>query len=409
MLVPSAIRAGIEPVVMDYFADWDVAQWRFEGRQVQSIRLNHFDEVRDHKWSSLADGTILGGGFEVDLDLVQRLASETNLLANGVPTIRRFQRMSQLLASVSRAGFDVPEMLSGCAPLDPANWLIKHEKGRGGFHVRRLQPSDMKRGVDKKTYCQKFVKGTTYSALFCSFCEEKPGRTKTNLVGITRQLNGVAWLLGSAFGYCGSIGPLHELLDSCRVQSRQGQNPTLRETLNQFGTKLGHSWGMQGIWGVDFILQQDDGRHRAHFVDVNPRIPASAELYDIETNILQLQLDAFQKTSVSAWDAPIPSCVEAKAIVFRARNDAPLVVDRSRFDWLTSQVRQDFFLQPIEGTTLADIPNLGTVIQPGHPILTIRIRCRRNQPVEGMQQRLMRQLRMETAKIRQFLAQSPGT
>ena len=104
-------------------------------------------------------------------------------------------------------------------------------------------------------YFQRFIEGPSFSAIYAAV----EGRAE--LLGVTRQLVGTT---GSPFAYRGSIGPIS-------LSSR----PT--GMLSELGWVLASSFPLIGLFGVDFILRDDD----IWPVEVNPRYTASVEVLEL--------------------------------------------------------------------------------------------------------------------------------
>ena len=88
-----------------------------------------------------------------------------------------------------------------------------------------------------------------------------PAKARRSLIGVTRQLIGAP---GSPFAYRGSIGPV-------TISER------LKARLDLMGRVLASEFALVGLFGVDFILRDDEPWP----VEVNPRYTASVEVLEL--------------------------------------------------------------------------------------------------------------------------------
>ena len=173
-------------------------------------------------------------------------------------------------------------------------------------------------------------------------------------MGVTEQIIGESWLNAKPFQYAGSIGPLEI-------------SPALEQELQRLGEVLRIGCGLRGLFGVDFILQDD----RPWLVEVNPRYTASIEVLEYATG---LQALAHHRAAFDERGCVSAPCFESRHTTGHLRNSArvgkailfapKLLVFPDRGPWI---VRTD----PRNCPDFADIPAPGEVIEEGWPILTI--------------------------------------
>jgi predicted ATP-grasp superfamily ATP-dependent carboligase len=213
--------------------------------------------------------------------------------------------------------------------------------GGRGIRIWNGEPLREKNGL----FLQELISGLPCSAVFVG--DKKVAR----LLGVTEQLIGEPLLEADPFIYCGSIGPMR--LDS--------HAPA---TLKKIGNTLAVKAEIQGLFGVDFILQDDVPWP----VEVNPRYTASVEILEYATGIKALgwNRQAFSKASLpEAPDLHLdePSA-HGKAILF-AKQDLVFPEDGPWMSCLKKECR-------FEGVPdYADIPAAGEPICQGKPILTL--------------------------------------
>ena len=104
-------------------------------------------------------------------------------------------------------------------------------------------------------FYQERIDGLSLSALFIG------GSVKPTFAGVTRQLIGRP---GADFAYVGSLGPWPV-------------TPAEATRIRTLGAVLATSFGLRGLFGVDFILS--DGHPWP--VEINPRYTASVEVLEL--------------------------------------------------------------------------------------------------------------------------------
>ena len=164
------------------------------------------------------------------------------------------------------------------------------------------------------------------------------GQGHCRLLGVTRQLVGLAGFHAGEFSYCGSIGPL-ELDDA---ENRQW---------HRIGEVISAEFELKGLFGVDAIKCEDG----IYPVEVNPRYTASVEVLELSLGFRAIKFHR------DACNNRLPDCEDGgsgkligKAILF-----APA-------DLKFAECGGD-------GFSIADIPAPGTSIQQGQPILTVLV------------------------------------
>ena len=226
--------------------------------------------------------------------------------------------------------------------------MLKPVCGAGGSGICFVSDAETA-GLRRKTYCQEYVEGESYSAVYLG-----NGRT-ARLAGATRQLVGDGWLHAGLFQYCGSIGPL-PLGDA------------LQTALAKIGDVLAKGCGLRGLFGVDFILRGET----PYPVEVNPRYTASLEVLEYATG-WQALLDHAKLFDFPAGESA-PRCSQAvpfigKAILFA--KEALVFPQDGPWNDTVRESASVYELPPF-----ADIPQAGEPIERGRPILTLFARGR---------------------------------
>jgi len=338
----SALRAGLRPICADLFADGDL-QARCAVRRIEPNDYPHgFLDLTE--WN--APGPWLyTGGLENRPTLIDEMAQRRQpLWGNSAAVLRRVRSPFTVRKVLCEAGLPCPRLWDGDGPPPPdGHWLMKPLAGAGGSGIRVWQGSVSSSGTPRPVYWQEFIRGDSCAAIYLG-----DGQT-ARLLGVTRQLVGESWLHAAAFHYCGSVGPL--ALDPARQQA-----------FADIGAALGGGFGLRGLFGVDCILH--DGV--PYPVEVNPRYTASVEAIEYATGLCAQALHrlAFDPAAPVPPSPIEPTAVVGKVILF-ARAPLRFPAHGTWQSWATAFPSVEIM------PTFADIPQPGTVIEPGRPILTL--------------------------------------
>lgn len=377
-LTQSAQQAGFNVDVFDLFGDWDLQKSVAEGSQTGTPQTpgRVFSARKFRDLFRLVDmskyrAAIIGGGLESKIDLVRRL--EIPVLGCQASQLKRLQSHSCLKIMpdlVERAGARWPITQT----IEPQNcqtspWILKSLRGSGGNHVR-LWPSS---NIDPRFFFrqhyvfQRYVDGFNFSALFVAQgkIRQRDKRIGSNLpcipacllIGCSQQLVGEPDFGARPFAYCGSIAPL-QLTDA------------IWNVIERLGWEISSEFEIDGLFGIDLIATEEG----VWLIEINPRIPASAELYE-----RLARLNA--QDSCSVFRTHVDACfgrIETKRTVFRAANryvakgilfcksEKGLIIDETIF----GELERLYLADPGSPRKLADIPNQRTHIESGEPILT---------------------------------------
>jgi predicted ATP-grasp superfamily ATP-dependent carboligase len=327
----SARRAGLRPWCADLFADADLRAIApavaLPGREYPHGFLPLL------RWAP-AGPVLYTGGLENHPDLIDALALERPLWGNPGPVLRRVRDPLRLQSVLTAAGITMPATLEAPTGLPTdGTWLLKPRRGAGGAGIAPWCGQEPAPGRD---YCwQRRVSGQPRSALFLGDGQ------RSWCLGWAEQLVGTPWLHAGPFSFCGAVGPL--------PWDRH------RSALERLGDLLVQSFGLRGVFGVDMMVESEV----FWVLEVNPRYPASAELYEhaFGISLIAAQQRLFQGGTLAEVQANLPEAPQTgcKLILF-----AP-----SAFSFDPAR------LPGIRGVELADIPMPGTAVAKGQPILTI--------------------------------------
>ncbi|MCA9214639.1 MAG: ATP-grasp domain-containing protein [Planctomycetales bacterium] len=330
----SALRAGFQVVAADLFADADLRQ-----AANAAFKISEYPEGFEQVLRSASyDHWMITGALENYANLIDKWRSEfpnyrgCDSIAIASVRSNAWQRVLQ------DHGVYIPceKPIDPCDSVVPDGWLCKRRRSAGGMHV--LPPSTQILESHDDCYLQKQIDGEPVSATFVASDDS------CFLLGTCEQLFGTEWNAPSTFAHVGAIGPLH-ISDS------------VKDRWQTIGDLLAERCGLRGVFGVDAIQRADV----IIPIEVNPRYPSSAELFDRANptqSVVALHIAACTNQTF-AIDQSRTISIHGKAIVWAT---SPVVVtDDLTSCWLkrASEVR-DF----------ADIPQ-PTTIAAGQPVMTI--------------------------------------
>ena len=359
--VVSAIGAGFSVAAYDLFADHDCKLACDQaGRDEASIaRIDSLDQIvdivsnRQHDLSRRKPGVaILCGGIEQCHSAMKAVEDWMPIAGCSTESMTLINDWSRLAEIFKQSGcFAAATVNRLPVEATPADWLRKPVVGAGGMMIRLARDSDLSSTANLAAHIyQQRIQGHSWSALFAARDGE------STLVGVTRQLVGDRRFTNSPFAYCGSVGPL-------RLKT------AYENQLLELGKQLTQAFHIPGLFGVDFILNE----RGIWPVDINPRITASAELFeafDRETeqprafNMILAQLGEINLATCSIDNVRPATRIRGKAVVFH-QTPRVLHVTRETLDNLCSLVRA--------GLCISDIPNIGAEIAPDQPMATVHV------------------------------------
>ena len=384
-LIASCLAGECVPVAFDFFADWDGQRLiREVGCAGASLtKIEGYADLLDYDLASLGDAAILAGGAELRPELVAAVGRQLPLLGTGENALATIADPIEWLHVLKEAGCRVPESRRNLPVGSEGDWLVKQRGSCGGSGVRVVADAD---GLLGGCYYQKRIAGESFSAVLVSHCQGEGGVERTFLLGCTRQ-----WLAADfdggrskrdadwrAFAYRGSVGPI-------------AVAESVKQQVGRIANELAREFSLAGVWGLDFVLDTDG---QVWPVDLNPRITASAELFEAAIansasgfhSVVDLHLsvcDSERGRGGKDFEILISELMvgqnnatcEAKRFLFF---DGPGIfkMDQSKFKQLSRLYVRDFFQGSQVGVSIADIPEIGDQIAPGRPLMTMRSRAK---------------------------------
>lgn len=331
----SALRAGLTPFAADLFTDRDL------NSVAPCVRVPpdaYPEGLIGTAAAQPASPWLYTGALENRPDLVDRLAAFRPLWGNHGATLRVARDPIAVAEVVRSAGLPVPEvrLAPDGLPRD-GSWLRKPLASAGGRDVAALGPDTAP--ARRPVYFQERIDGLSLSAVFIA------AGGKAVLAGVTRQLVGRA---GAEFAYRGNLAPWPVEAKSLR-------------RIETLGNALVHRIGLVGLFGVDLVLD-DNGRPWP--VEVNPRYTASVEVIELATGrpLMDDHRRACEGRDIALSPLqPSPRRFVAKEIVY-AETDGLFCHDEPPLAVATD---------PFRIPCVADVPEAGTPIAAGDPVLTV--------------------------------------
>lgn len=370
---------GIRPILVDHFGDHDAkavcehyVPWDTPPLAGCEVKPTVDEPTPSSRYGELlkcvetitnANRSVIvlsGGGTENHPALLRCMAQNYRLLGASADQIQilREPRFWREVAANSGIGFPQTFLDADSENADSENadsqdvaktppYLAKPFAGAGGLNIRRASEAD------SGFYLQQFIPGRS---LGISFVLSPSGAT---LIGVTESLDCDAWYGPREFIYRGSWGP---------VTLRPNQIKKLKCAARYIQCET----GLRGWLQFDVI---EDGNGKLWLLELNPRWTAGMEvLVKTGANPVAMHLSACScdwaegGEELNSSKASSKSCAEecaeyfAKAVYY---TPADIELTPKRLSSLHS----------LPSGSFADIPSaqmLGSVIEAGHPALTLR-------------------------------------
>lgn len=292
-LAESAARGGWRPIVVDAFGDTDTR--RVASRYVALPLVDGKVDV-DRLGSLVADlvpvhkrcGLVYGACLAAAPALLERLAAGRTLYGNAAPVVRAVREPRRFFRVLDRLGIDHPAVRF-TSPPRRAGWLVKNALGEGGAHVRFDAAGDRWSDTD---YWQQFVPGPPMSVTFLADGE------RAQILGVNTLF--VDAVPHAPFRYGGAMN--HAALGAAA-----------RRRIEDAIARLVVAFELRGLNGLDFIA----GENGPQVLEINPRPPASFELYEpaVRSGLLSLHLRA-SRGRLPGVVPPKPRRIHAYRVVY---------------------------------------------------------------------------------------------
>ena len=339
----SAIRAGLQPVCADQFADVDL-------QNVAKVSaVEDYPQGLTKAVSRLPDGPVVyTGALENHPQILTEIAAQRAVLGNDAATATACRDPHRLYEVLSQSHVPCLGVRRSDDPPPPdGQWLLKPIHGAAGRGIVVWdEAASASPTLNEPHYFQQRGGEETISAVYLA--AQDP--LQVRYVGLTRQLVGRHELNAPPFSWCGSIGPL----------SLETRGEILARRV---GTVLAHRFGLQGLFGCDFVLNADG---EPLLTELNPRYTGSTEVLECLCGATLLA------DHVAATGGELPedlqqspvelpgNAVAGKAILYSDRD--LLAPDTSNWEHTTPE-------KPLPG--FADLPRAGSLVRRGGPFCSI--------------------------------------
>ncbi|WP_157200459.1 ATP-grasp domain-containing protein [Methylomonas lenta] len=271
MLTQMAVDTGFLPIAVDCYADEDTRILALDVVKVASLAVADIhvaidDLIKKHGVKYL----IYGSGFETQLSSLDYLESRFIVLGNAFKLFQRFHDKADFFRNLKLLNINHPESVLS-PPDDNGDWLIKPMQGHGGQDVARFDGSQAFSG---DFYWQRYQAGETFSVLFVA-CNDQ-----ISVLGFNRQ-----WSCSN---------PVQEFLFA-GIKNHAAVSEENQVLLGNWLQALVELYPMQGLGSLDFIIYDEI----CYLLEINARIPASAQLYG--KSVLNLHLQACMER-LPDWD-----------------------------------------------------------------------------------------------------------
>jgi uncharacterized protein len=273
----STVRAGFSPWCIDQFGDRDLTRIAADIKTVSDWPVGieaAFRDAPDADW-------LYTGALENDPELIGRLSESRRLLGCG-PDVLKYIRDPRWLARtlvkaslpslpviVSTTDFEttISDHPVTATAHSSAQWILKPQTSAAGINVCDFEPGGADPPDLSRYFMQKKATGRSISGLYLG----SSGGVK--LLGMCEQLCRGPAGDASSYVYAGSLGPLStDDIPQRAFHQAQQIGSAISNWLEAEGTHF------KGLFGIDFILDGNSGD--LWTLEVNPRYPASAELYE---------------------------------------------------------------------------------------------------------------------------------
>ena len=328
----SCVRAGLVPTVVDFFADQDT-------RSIADVhRIRSYHDLLEKCNFPACHYVLFTGAIEHQKAVVERFLNRHKPLGNPLTGSFAIADPLHLFQWAQANHVNMPQTQKEI-PRSQGRWLSKRVHSSGGIGIVEFEEEITKQPEDR--FFQEFIGGTAVSVV------ARADNKNAVVLGCTHQLTGLEDFGAAGFKYCGSIGPTN-------------LSETMNSEIARITNSLAKDFELNGVFGIDFVINQDS----IWLIEVNPRYPASLEVLEIHSGTSML-LSTLTPISTSKR-------VLGKAIIYWNRERH--LNWRGSEDWLllVDLFYQEDLLELIETKiVIADVPNVGTKIKDGHPVLTV--------------------------------------
>lgn len=255
MLTQAAYNIGLKVTVIDCFADCDTQALTPHYYQVKSLALKDIQTLIELIKNQLSF-CIYGSGFEAYPDSLAFLETQFQLIGNSSTVFKAlqnkplfFQRLQQLNISFPAVFFTLEDKRH---QHKTTSYLVKPFDSLGGLDIQIMNAGTCHNLHNTPHYYQEYINGQSLSALFVA------NGKQAIIIGFNQQ-----WTVEKSYLFSGIIN--------------YAQLPIFhQQILYEWISKLTLSYKLQGLCSLDFIFYEN----KCYVLEINPRPPASMQLYE---------------------------------------------------------------------------------------------------------------------------------
>ncbi|NOU44195.1 MAG: ATP-grasp domain-containing protein [Methyloglobulus sp.] len=260
MLAEAAKKAGFKILVIDIYGDQETRNEAQEFRQISSLDKDNLLPAVDYFIDNYAvTHMVYGSGFEQYPENLGYLNNRLAVLGNTYDVFVRLQNKPDFFSVLKTLVIPYPEVIFERPPLKTlkpdTDWLIKPMQGQGGVGISVYKGCEASKPSD---YWQKYLDGIAYSVLFLA--DGHHGQ----IIGFNRQ-----WTT--------QLNSKDEFIFSGIINTT-GLSKEQKAEISAWLDKLIPVLSLKGLNSLDFIQSGNVN----HVLEINPRPPASLQLYDAD-------------------------------------------------------------------------------------------------------------------------------
>ncbi|MEM7401880.1 MAG: ATP-grasp domain-containing protein [Pseudomonadota bacterium] len=280
-------------VVIDGFADQDTIAATHYCKKIKRSRFGlDENEVINAINKLSADYTFSGLFYDAAIEINPHLLNKINIeniIGNSIETLQRCKDPHQFFPALKKHSIPFPDVRFSSNIDEPRNWLAKNHRSTGGLGVK----NDI--NEVEYSYLQKFIQGTSFSLTFLANAED------IQVLGANTQWHKQ---LGDAIPYA-YAGAINQTKLSGDVLKKAMRHTHI----------IAEEFDLVGLNSVDFISHENE----VYVLEVNPRIPASYELYETKRG------DLMREHILSCRERKLPTeqrtaLLRAHAILYAPNN-----------------------------------------------------------------------------------------
>lgn len=291
--------------MVDGFADVDTCAASAVSRKVPRTLLGLremevAEAVRELQGEYSLEGLLYDSALEFAPGLLDDIGAP-RVIGNSSTVLRRCKDPETFFSALDKNSISYPQVCFSQVRGDPGLWLQKNSKSVGG---RGIAPCTRESGHDPSVYLQRNMEGLSFSLTFLAD-------------GANIEVLGFNTLWHRT---CGPDRPyVYEGAVNRAELTQEQQSMALHYTVC-----LTREFNLVGLNSIDFILSNDC----VHVLEINPRIPATYELYETrQGHLIGAHMDACIHAKLAPMSGERP--LRAHALVYASE---PMQVP-ARFDW----------------------------------------------------------------------------